>query len=116
VTAADEARELLKGISLSLEKLRAIVPKLNLQATVDVGARISAIERITEAMDKAIRDEVESFRRKKPGEVLGSEFKAHLSYCTVARLDQKALKEEEPEIHAEYCKTSKERRIRYVIR
>lgn len=106
----------LKEITLSLESIAKLLPKLTRAEKIDAGAHINTIKNAAEALDKAIKDEIEVFRREKAGEVKGELFKATLAYNDVTRLDQKALKEELPKTHADYCKTKPERRITYSLR
>ncbi len=106
----------LKEMTLSLESVARLLSKLTRAEKVDVGAHINAIKNAAEAIDKAIKDEIEGFRREKAGEVKGELFKATLAYNDVTRLDQKAFKAALPDVHAKYCNTNPERRITYQLR
>lgn len=106
----------LKEMTFSLESIARLLSKLTRAEKVDVGAHINAIKNAAEALDKAIKNEIEMFRHEKAGEVKGELFKATLAYNDVTRLDQKALKEALPKVHTDYCKTNLERRITYSLR
>lgn len=106
----------LKEMTFSLESITKLLPKLTKAEKVDVGAHINAIRNAAEALDKAIKAEIEVFRHEKAGEVKGELFKATLAYNNVTKLDQKAFKGELPGIYEKYSQTRQERRITYSLR
>lgn len=106
----------LTDMTSCLESLIKMIPKLTRAEKIDVGARINAVKNVAEKLDKSIKEDIENWRKGQAGEVKGELFKAVLTYNDVTRLNQGKLKEDQPEIHADFCDTAPERRIVYVLR
>jgi hypothetical protein len=59
---------------------------------------------------------VKAFLKGKEGSVPGNLFKAELKLVPVKRLDQKALKEAEPELVKEYSPEVTDKRVSFTVR
>lgn len=98
-------------------KKRLTSPKgLTLAEWVDVAARIKPVEKALEELKEAVKGMVLAKRKGNAGEVLGDDFKAVVSLVPTTRLDQKALKEGDPAVHAKYNKSVTDTRVTYEVR
>lgn len=86
----------------ALESLQERIPKMTITEKVDVAARLRAVHKLTEAMDEVLKADIKKHLKGKDGTVKGEIFKAVVATGPVTRLDQKALKEQKPEIHAQF--------------
>lgn len=100
----------------ALESLNARLMKLTLAERVDVCARLRGVRKISEEMEEAIKTEVKKHLKGKPGIVKGELFKAMVRISDVNRLDQKSLKEGNPEVHAEYSKEVPQATVTFEVR
>lgn len=103
----------LEDVCDSLEHLAASLGRLTREEKIDVAARLRSAAKTVELIDKSIKEDISTWRKGKPGYVNGEIFKAKYSVSPVNRLDQKALKEEEPAIHAKFTKANDEVRITF---
>lgn len=103
----------LEDIALIFEELVQRVPVMKREDKVDVAARLRAVSKHIAAIDTMVKDEIKKARKGKEGFVNGEVFKAKLSLVLVNRLDQKALKEGNPEVYDEYTKESEDQRITF---
>jgi len=99
-------RDDLADASACLEDLVKRLSTMSREEQVDVAARIKAVAKSCEVIDTYVKDNIYKWRKGREGYVLGEIFKAFLKKVTTTRLDQKALKVEEPEIHTKFCKPS----------
>jgi hypothetical protein len=106
----------LESLCDALEHLKAELPRLTLSESVDVGARLRAAIKTSQEIDDIVKSEIKSKLRHKRGEIKGETFKAVLSLFPVDRLDQKALKELEPDTYERYVRTSTQERITFEAR
>lgn len=97
----------------SLEHLVKMYDKLTIEEKVDVGARLKGICKNAEAMRTKIGDELKERTKHKEGTVLGDVFKAVIKLVSVERFKAKELKEANPKLHAEYCRTDTDERVNY---
>lgn len=100
----------------AVEHLSKQLPGMAMKAKVDVAARIKAIAKTIEAMDKSIKEDIKSKLGEKDGEVVGEIFKAKLAYNPVTRFDTKAFKEEKPKVYDAFCNTNDEGRVTFEVR
>ena len=100
----------------AIEHLHKTLPTLDLAQQIDVAARLKPLAKHCEQIDETVKDAVKAKLKGKAGAVPGEIFKAVLNLVSVTRLDQKALKEEEPEVHAEYSKQTEDQRVTYSVR
>lgn len=103
----------LEDVCDALEHLSASLGRLTREEKIDVAARLRSAAKTVESIDKSIKEDIAVWRKGKPGYVNGEIFKAKYSVNPVNRLDQKALKEEEHEIHAKFTKANNEVRISF---
>lgn len=101
--------DILEGITLKLTKM----PEAEL---IDVAARLKPVAKHCKVIDDFVKAHVKKKLKGKAGSVLGDIFKAVLSLVPTARLNQKLLKEEEPETHAAYNESVTDEKITFVVR
>jgi hypothetical protein len=106
-------KEALEDASAVMEEIKGKLPTMTLQEKVDVAARLKGVAKHAEAIDKAVKEDIKAKLKSKPGTVLGEVFKAILALVPTDRLNQKALKEEEPEIVARFTETEDQQRITF---
>jgi hypothetical protein len=106
----------LSDAGMSLEHLLKKYDDLTIAEKVDVGARVNAIKKNADKLVELVKVDVKARRKGKEGDVKGELFVAKLSLVDTKRLDQKLLKEECPEIHAEYNKDVTDERVTFVTR
>lgn len=106
----------LEDLLDAIEHLKASLPRLTREEKVDVGARIRSLAKTCEEIDKSIKEDIKTWRKGKPGTVLGEIFKGILAETDVTRLNQKALQEAEPVIYEKYRETKPEQRITFMAR
>lgn len=83
---------------------------------IDLAAKLKPVAKACKVIDDCVKDAIKKKLRNKAGTRLGKTFKAVLSLIPVTRLDQTALKEEMPQVHALYSKTNNEERITFELR
>lgn len=83
---------------------------------IDLAAKLKSAVKACKVIDDCVKEAIKKKLRNKAGERLGKTFKAVLQLVRVTRLDQTALKEDLPNVHAEYSKTSNEERITFELR
>jgi hypothetical protein len=112
-----------KNLSSDLDDLTAIMESVKLlfdrmdQATViDVIARLKPAAKTIEKLEEVVKDGVKTMLNHKNGEVPGNLFKALLTIVPVDRLDQTALKEGSPTVHARYVRGYEDERVTFVVR
>jgi len=103
----------LSDASESLEHLLKKYADLTIAEKVDVGARVNAIKKNADKLVELVKDDVKAKRKGKEGAVNGEIFKSALTLVPTTRLDQKLLKEERPEVHAEYNREVVDTRITF---
>jgi hypothetical protein len=103
----------LEDLQSVMEALKKRLPNMDLKTKVDVAARLKAATKTANEIDESVKDEIKKQRKGKPGAVLGEIFKANLTLVPTTRLDQKAFKEDEPELFAHYQKTEDQARVTF---
>ncbi len=106
----------LEDLQSVMEALQKRLGKLDLTTKVDVAARLRAAAKTIEAIDTAIKEDIKGRLHGKTGTVLGEVFKASVAMIQCTRLDQKALKEDEPAIYEQYQKTGEQARVTFEAR
>ena len=96
-----------------LESMLAKLEKLNREDKVDLCARVIALQKTADKIEKSIKADIKAWRKGKPGNVLGETFKAVLSLVETTRLNGSALKEAEPKVWERYAETSDVERISF---
>lgn len=99
--------------SAAMEEIVTLLSKMKMDEKVDVCARIRAIAKHCETLDKAIKKDIKAELKDKPGTVNGKLFKALLSDVPVDRFDGTLFKEKNPVIYAKYTYTSDEKRVNF---
>lgn len=106
----------LEDVSDAMEHLKAQLPRLTREESVDVAARVRAIAKTAEEIDKAIKAVIKTWRKGKEGTVLGEVFKAVLKLIPTTRFNSKALEAAEPKVYAKYLETDDVTRITFEAR
>jgi hypothetical protein len=101
--------DILEGITLKLTKM----PEADL---IDVAARLKPVAKHCKVIDEFVKAHVKTKLKGKAGFVLGDIFKAVLALVPTKRLNQKRLKEEEPEIHEAYNEPAEDEKVTFVVR
>lgn len=86
---------------------------LSLDEKIDIAARMRAVVKNCDVIDKAIKDEIKKKLRNKNGVILGEVFKACLNYNPVTRFQTTPFKEAHPDMYEKWCKTDPEGRITF---
>jgi hypothetical protein len=115
-TTTEEIYEDIDELSAILEDFVQRLDKLGLANKIDMAARLKPIAKHVVKIDEHVKDLVRTKLDHKDGATNGILFKAVLKLVTVDRLDQKALKEERPKIHAEYLRECTDERVTYEVR
>lgn len=97
----------------ALESLTARYDKMALTDKVDMGAKLRALLKSAEKLDKLVKADIEEARKGKEGTTLGEIFKAVLKFVPVTRLDSKLLKEKDIKTWAKYSRDDTDHRITY---
>lgn len=108
----------LNDLTIILESLHEKLDKGTISEAelIDVAARLKPIAKHCNVIDEACKAYVKDKRKGIEGTVMGELFKAVLKIVPTKRLDQKALKENEPKIHAEYNMDVEDERVTYELR
>lgn len=106
-------RDDLEVVCDAIEHLRSRIDSMPIFEQVDVGARVSAIVKSSRELSELISGEIKKHLKHTPGDVNGEQFRAHLHVGDVHRLDQKALKENDPETHEKWCKDVTQETVTY---
>jgi hypothetical protein len=101
--------DILEGFALKLDKLTGA-------DLIDLAARLKPVAKHCEAIDKFAKLYVKDKRNGVDGEVLGGEFKAVLKGVSTTRLNQQALREGDPKIHAKYNESVVDERVSFELR
>lgn len=109
-------KEALEDASAVMEEIEGKLPNMTLTEKVDVAARLKAATKRAEIIDRTVKKDIEDKLKGKAGIVNGELFKAVRTLVATARLDQKALKEEEPEIVARFTVNDVQGRISFEVR
>ena len=80
---------------------------------VDICARLRAIAKNCETIDKLIKDDIKKKLRNKEGTVLGDVFKAALALVSTKRFDGAAFKEAHPDLYEKWSATTDQMRITF---
>ena len=103
----------LEDLQSVMEALQKRLSKMDLATKVDVAARLRGASKTIELIDSMIKEDIKKQRKGQPGAVLGEVFKANLALVETTRLDQKALKEDEPAIYQQYLKIEEQARVTF---
>lgn len=103
----------LVDASEATEHLLKQLPDLSLEDQVDIAARIRAVVKNCEAIDRAIKDGIKKKLKNKDGTVLGDIFKANLAYTEVSRFDTTGFKEAHREQYEKWCVVKSEGRVTF---
>lgn len=95
------------------EHLLKRLPECSMDEKVDICARLRAIAKNCETIDKLIKDDIKKKLRNKEGTVLGDIFKAALALVPTTRFDGPAFKEAHPDLYEKWSKTSDQQRITF---
>jgi predicted phage-related endonuclease len=106
----------LEDLQGLLEALQKRLPKLPMASKVDVAARLRALSKTAETIDKDVKEEIKAKLNGKPGTVPGELFKATLSYVPTTRLNQQTFKAEYPKIYERFLETTGVQRVTYEIK
>ena len=108
----------LSDLTIILESLHEKLDKGTISNTelIDVAARLKPIAKHCKVIDEACKEYVKDKRKGVEGTVMGELFKAVLKLVPTKRLDQAGLKENEPDIHAEYNLDVTDERITFELR
>ena len=100
----------------AIENLATRFPKMDLDAQIDIAARLKGVAKTCKAIDEATKDAVKKQRKGKAGYVFGVMWKAYMNLVPVTRLDQQKLELEYPDAYAECLKKSVDKRVTYEVR
>ena len=103
----------LLDASDALESLIASVEKMSLADKVDVGARIRAIKKNADDLDRTLSSELKDHLDHKEGVVMGGTFKATNKLVPVSRCNVTALKEADLKTYNRYLEDDTQERISY---
>ena len=106
----------LEDMALIMEDLVKRLPDMKREERIDVCARIRTLGKHIKTIDEMVKDEIKAKCKGKEGYVNGEQWKAKLTIVPTTRLDQKALKEGNPKVYAEYAKDSEDQRITFEAR
>jgi predicted phage-related endonuclease len=103
----------LEDLALILEDLIKRLPEMKREERIDVCARIRTVAKHCKSIEDTVKDEIKAKCKGKEGYVNGEVFKAKLSLVPTTRLDQKALKEENPKVYSLFAKDTEDQRITF---
>lgn len=106
----------LADLTLILEGFNKGKEKMSESDLIDLTARLKPGFKAIEEILDFTKDKVKVKLNHKEGTRNGTLFKAVLTLVKVDRLDQKALKDEEPDTHAAYVRTDTDERVTFVVR
>jgi len=106
----------LSDLTIIMEDFVANLPKLTEPEKIDLAARIKPVAKACESIDKHVKDLIKEKLKHKEGTRLGVLFKAMLKLVPTHRLNQKALKENEPEVFDEYNEDVTDERVTFELR
>jgi predicted phage-related endonuclease len=114
-------RPILKKIDLAdlteiMEGFVSDYERMSDHERIDLAAHLKPVAKACKTIDEQVKDMVKGVRKGKEGTVYGKVFKAVLSLVPTTRLDQKGLKENEPDIYAEYNKGATDQKITFELR
>ena len=95
------------------EHLLKRLPEMSMDEKIDVAARLRAIAKNCESIDKLIKDEITQKLKGKPGTVMGDVFKASLAMIPTTRFDQTAFKGAHPDLYDKWTVTKDQQRITF---
>lgn len=106
----------LRLLSEILEDLVNGLPELKEADLIDVAARLKPIHKNADKVLEHAKTHVIEKLKGREGSILGVEFKGLLKHVDTTRLNQKALKEGHPKIHAQYNEEVTDNRVTYELR
>lgn len=106
----------LEDLQVLLEQLHKRLPKMPLATRVDVAARLRALSKTAEVIDKDVKEEIKAKLNSKPGTVPGELFKANLAYVPTTRLNQQKFKAEYPKIYDRFLETTGVARVTFEVK
>ena len=95
------------------EHLMKRLPDLTFEDKVDIAARLRAVVKNCEAIDKAIKDDIKKRLKHKNGVVLGDLFKAVLTVVPTVRFNTTNFKTDQPVLYNSYCEEQDQERITF---
>lgn len=99
-----------------LEGFVTKLPKMTEADMIDLAARLKPAAKHLKTIDEYVKQDVKERLKHHNGARLGTLFKAVLKLIPCERLDQTALKEGHPKIHAMYCKEAMDERVTFEVR
>ena len=106
----------LSDLVLILEDLSKAADAMPLEDLIDVAARLKPVSKHCKTIDEFTKELVKTKRKHKEGAVFGNLFKGVLTLVDTKRLDQKAFRENEPELFDEYNKDATDERVTFELR
>ena len=106
----------LADLTAILENFVSSLGSLSQVEKIDVAARLKPVAKACKQLDDEVKELVKVKLKHKEGTVVGVLFKAVLKLVDTKRLDQKALKEAEPELVEEYMKDATDERVTFELR
>lgn len=106
-------REALEEASATLEYIQERYPDLTLQEKVDIGARLKAVAKACETVDKNIKVDITLKLKGKEGSVAGELFKAIRKWVDKRVFDGKAFKAAQPAMAEKYTTDGGNYEIRF---
>lgn len=104
-----DLQQIMEGFVSKLESM----PEKDL---IDLAARLKPVAKSCEAVDKHVKALVKTKMKGREGAINGGLFKAVLKLVETSRLDQAALKADDPELFDSYCKKAVDERITFEVR
>lgn len=106
----------LVDLSDILESFASKLDDMTEADLIDLAARLKPVAKHCKEIDDRVKDMVKTSLDLVDGVVNGNEFKAVGKNVPTTRLNQKALKENEPKIHAKYNEEVTDFRISFELR
>jgi predicted phage-related endonuclease len=106
----------LRDLTEIMEGFAKDYSKMTIEEQIDLAAHLRAVVKTCDVIDKKVKTMIKEKRGGKAGTVMGNLFKAVLKIVPTARLDQKGLKEEEPETYEAFLKTSDDQHVTFELR
>lgn len=106
----------LTDLTIILENFINSLQGMSQADKIDVAARLKPIAKACKTIDDDVKEMVKVKLKHKEGTVTGELFKAVLALVPTKRLNQKLLKENEPEIHDEYNEEVVDERVTFELR
>lgn len=106
----------LTDLTIILENFTESLKNMTQADKIDVAARLKPVAKACKALDDEVKEFVKVKLKHKEGTVTGELFKAVLTLVDTKRLNQKLLKEQEPEIHDQYNEDVTDERVSFELR